>query len=71
MAHVELNRTATPVASRGFADLFGTLVARFERYRKVRETIAEMSALSDRELKDLGLSRSEIRRLALEAASEH
>lgn len=37
--------------------------------RKVyRATLSELSALSDRDLNDLGISRSNIKRLALEAA---
>lgn len=39
--------------------------------RKVyRATLFELSALSNRDLKDLGISRSSIKRLALEAAHD-
>ena len=38
--------------------------------RVYRRTYAELSALTNRELADLGLHRSEVRRVALEAAGE-
>ncbi len=54
----------------GFASLIETAKARFERYRLYRQTVNELSALSDRELNDLGLHRSMIRRLAMQATEE-
>jgi len=57
------------------ADITGRISAvlksaklRFANYRVYRKTIAELSTLSSRELDDLGLSRSMIKRVALEAA---
>ena len=44
--------------------------ARLARRRVFRQTLAELSVLSDRELADLGLSRSELRRVAWQAAYE-
>ncbi len=41
---------------------------RWNRYRVYRRTYAELSALSSRELTDLGIGRSTISRLAHEAA---
>lgn len=41
---------------------------RFANYRTYRKTISELSELSGRELEDLGLSRSMIKRVSLEAA---
>ncbi|WP_306456446.1 DUF1127 domain-containing protein [Maliponia aquimaris] len=38
--------------------------------RVFRQTYAELSTLSDRDLADLGLARSEIRRVAWQAANE-
>lgn len=38
------------------------------RRRIYRTTLGELSALSNRELADLGMSRSELRRIAYEAA---
>lgn len=40
----------------------------WNRYRVFRTTYAELSALSDRELNDLGYGRSMITRLAYESA---
>ncbi|MGB3407358.1 MAG: DUF1127 domain-containing protein [Jannaschia sp.] len=55
--------------------LWNRLVARFEtgradvsKWRVYRRTFDELSALSNRDLADLGLSRSMIRGIALEAA---
>ncbi|MCF6315658.1 MAG: DUF1127 domain-containing protein [Marinosulfonomonas sp.] len=41
---------------------------RFANYRVYRKTVSELSALSSRELDDLGISRSMIKRISLEAA---
>ncbi|MEZ5778225.1 MAG: DUF1127 domain-containing protein [Paracoccaceae bacterium] len=38
------------------------------RYKMYRQTVNELSALNDRELNDLGLHRSGINAIALEAA---
>ncbi|WP_121632179.1 DUF1127 domain-containing protein [Tropicibacter alexandrii] len=46
------------------------LRAHSARRRVYKETFRELSALSNRELCDLGLSRSEIRRVAYQAAYE-
>lgn len=40
------------------------------RNRVYRETYSELSQLNDRELNDLGIARSEIARLAAEAADK-
>ena len=66
------NQTAVASASgRGLSTLFADLVARFERHRKFRQTFAELNTLTDRELADLGMNRSMLRRVAMEAAAEH
>lgn len=36
----------------------------FRRYRQYRQTVAELNKLSDRELSDIGLLRSDIRGIA-------
>ena len=40
----------------------------YAQWRVYRRTVAELSALSDRDLSDLGLGRASIRAVALEAA---
>lgn len=55
----------------GFATLIETAKTRFARYRMYRRTFNELSALSNRELADLGLHRSAIRRVSLQAAQEY
>ncbi|WP_037309449.1 DUF1127 domain-containing protein [Ruegeria halocynthiae] len=54
----------------GLASLFEAAKTRFARYRVYRQTVNELSELSNRELADLGLHRSMIRRLAMQAAEE-
>ncbi len=48
--------------------LVGELTQRFARYKTYRRTLEELEALSDRELTDLGLSRSMTRSIAYKAA---
>ena len=45
--------------------------AKVARYRLYRETMNELSALSNSDLADLGLNRSMIKRLAYQAAYEN
>ncbi len=51
----------------GFRETFR---ARMARRRVFNQTYAELSTLSNRDLADLGLARSEIRRVAWQAANE-
>jgi len=51
-----------------FAALRSTMVERMAANRVYRTTSKELSNLSDRDLADLGISRSAIRGIALEAA---
>lgn len=46
---------------------FATLWARFQQYRLYRQTVSELRSLPNRDLADLGLSRSVIRATAYEA----
>jgi len=41
-----------------------TLKSNFRRWARIRNTIRELSSLSDRDLNDLGISRSDIRFVA-------
>lgn len=55
----------------GFANpaiLFEGMVDRFAGYMRYRRTLAELSDLSDRQLADLGLTRSMLQATAMEAA---
>ncbi|WP_170331594.1 DUF1127 domain-containing protein [Ruegeria arenilitoris] len=55
----------------GLASLIEAVKTRFVRHRVYRQTVNELSGLTNRELADLGLHRSMIRRLAMQAAEEH
>jgi len=55
----ELSRTAA---------FFGTLRTKFHERRMYRATLNGLSQLNNRELEDLGLNRSELRRVAFESS---
>jgi uncharacterized protein YjiS (DUF1127 family) len=46
-----------------------TLKSNFRRWARIRNTIRELSSLSDRDLNDLGISRSDIRFVAKRSVS--
>lgn len=46
------------------------LANRYHQYRTFRHTLNELTTLSDRELSDLGLHRSMLKRVAYQAAYE-
>ncbi len=48
--------------------MFETLKTRYTTWKKYSRTVAELEALSTRDLADLGLSRADITRVAREAA---
>ncbi len=50
--------------------MFKTFTTRLAAFRRERETIRELSALSDRELADLGIGRADIRFVAAGATVE-
>ncbi|MEP1198444.1 DUF1127 domain-containing protein [Tateyamaria sp.] len=52
------------------ADYFHTAAARHAKRRIYKTTLGELSALGNRDLADLGINRSEIKRLAWEAAEK-
>ncbi|MEL6597141.1 MAG: DUF1127 domain-containing protein [Pseudomonadota bacterium] len=56
------SRTENPKA------LWSSLTSRFIAYRNYRRTLSELRTLSARELSDLGLNRSMLKRVAMEAA---
>lgn len=68
MANIAVNTSADAGIVARVAGFATELKARFERYSVYRKTLAELQTLSNRELADLGLSRSMLRRTAFEAA---
>jgi len=50
------------------ANLLNTTIARYEKHRIYHRTLRELTVLSSRELADLGLHRTEVKRIAWEAA---
>lgn len=54
----------------GFASVIEAAKTRITRYRLYRQTVNELSSLSNRELADLGLNRSMIRSLAVQAVED-
>jgi uncharacterized protein YjiS (DUF1127 family) len=51
--------------------MFEVLKARVGIWRRRRETAAQLNALTDRELLDMGISRSDIERIAKQASKPH
>jgi uncharacterized protein YjiS (DUF1127 family) len=50
------------------ANLLNTTIARYEKHRIYHKTLRELTVLSSRELADLGVHRTEVKRIAWEAA---
>lgn len=48
--------------------MFGFLSSRVKRWNRYNRTVSELSGLTNRELADLGLVRSDIQRVARESA---
>lgn len=68
MAHATDIRVARTSLIERFTAHRAELVTRIKNYRTYRTTVNELSDLSDRELADLGLTRSMIRGIAYNAA---
>lgn len=68
MAYVNSTSTAHGGLSDRLARLVKDVRMAMDRRRVFNRTVRELSALSSRELADLGLSRSMITRVAIEAA---
>jgi len=69
MAFTADSSFAKPAAFGGIFAALNKLTEAMQRRRVYRTTVNELSALSDRDLSDLGVSRASIRRLALDAAN--
>ncbi len=58
MAYITTNASlATSAPARGYIE---ALFARFHAWRMYRKTVAELSALTDHELEDIGVTRGSI-----------
>lgn len=68
MAHVTHSTYANTGLMQRLTSLFADLKQRRAQYRVYRTTLKELQTLTSRELADLGLHRSEIRRVAYHAA---
>lgn len=66
MAYASDIRTANASLTDRFAALTKNLGVRFARYKTYRQTLNELAALSDADLRDLGLCRAQIRSVAYE-----
>ena len=68
MSAMDIFSRQTTARPNRVAGLVGELNQRVQRYKTYRRTLEELEQLSDRELTDLGLSRSMIRAIAYRAA---
>lgn len=68
MAYITGNRTATAPLGQRLAELRDTAKTAFANWRTYRVTLAELQGLSMREMNDLGINPSMLKRIALEAA---
>ena len=68
MAYVNSTRVAQKGLLDRLADLKGSVLAAIRTRRLYAQTVAELNALSDRDLADLGISRLGIVEVAREAA---
>jgi len=68
MAHVTDIRAAHSGLFERAALVLRALGERHAHYRAYRETLRELASLSDRELSDIGMARSQIRSVAYEHA---
>mgnify|MGYP005988361807 CR=1 FL=1 len=71
MAFITETFTANVTLAERFATLRDAFVTARAQRKVYTATVTELSALSNRDLADLGISRSMIKRIALEAAYEN
>lgn len=69
MAYINTATNTSSFTAR-IGTFFDALATRRRQNRMFRQTFAELSELSNRELNDLGISRSEIRRIAIESSRD-
>ena len=68
MAYAHNAHATRPSLADRLSAVYTDAVDAWGRYKLYRNTLNELSSLSDRDLYDLGLHRSEIGRVALDAA---
>jgi len=68
MAVVNTNIAQTSAPTRGIGELIKVVRTRASSYWMYRKTLKELSNLTDHQLADLGLHRSGLRRIAIDAA---
>ena len=67
MANITTNLSVT-APTHGLSGVLSSMKDRLERYALYRRTLNELRDLRDAELSDIGLNRSMIKRVAIEAA---
>ncbi|GAB5445576.1 MAG: DUF1127 domain-containing protein [Gymnodinialimonas sp.] len=68
MAYLTGNRTYTAPLGQRLADVRANAMQAYSNWRVYRNTLAELQDLSMREMADLGINPSMIKRIAMEAA---
>jgi uncharacterized protein YjiS (DUF1127 family) len=68
MATITQGRVQTPASTSG--GWLAALLSDFRRWRMERQTMDALSNLSDRELDDLGIRRSQLREVARRAVAD-
>lgn len=68
MAYVSSTRKTSDTLNNRFAALWADTVEAYNNWRVYRTTLNELNTLSTREMADLGINPSMVRRIALEAA---
>lgn len=68
MAYVSSTRKTSDTLNNRFAALWADMAEAYNNWRVYRTTLNELNTLSTREMADLGINPSMVRRIALEAA---
>ncbi|MFT6674551.1 MAG: hypothetical protein ACJAVM_000734 [Sulfitobacter sp.] len=68
MAYINTTSAARTSFFAQIGAFFETAATRYKQHRLYRATFDELSALSNRELSDLGIHRSDLRRVSMEAS---
>ncbi|MEM6939914.1 MAG: DUF1127 domain-containing protein [Pseudomonadota bacterium] len=70
MAYVSTTQSKRSIFAARASSALQKLMSRYAKFQAYRETYNALSALSNRDLADLGISRSEVAYLAKKAAQE-